>query len=138
MPNRENVKKWVDALRSGDYKQGTGYLNKDGEFCCLGVACDLAEKDGVNLSRAQRVDDGAYTYEGRHGYPPASVAEWLGLATVESGNGLADELDIQIMTTDEDKEEWPVRATEANDDLHWDFGQIADAIEKTYLTPVAA
>lgn len=28
---------WVAALRSGKYKQGTGYLNRDGKFCCLGV-----------------------------------------------------------------------------------------------------
>ena len=36
-------KKWLKALRSGDYKQATGILydhNKDG-YCCLGVACKL-------------------------------------------------------------------------------------------------
>jgi hypothetical protein len=36
-------KKWVDALRSGKYKQGKGYLHsKDDTFCCLGVLCDVA------------------------------------------------------------------------------------------------
>lgn len=43
--------RWVTALRSGDYPQGTGYLqtiDKHGSrFCCLGVLCDLAEQDGV-------------------------------------------------------------------------------------------
>lgn len=30
--------KWVDALRSGEYKQGQGYLKtEDGGYCCLGV-----------------------------------------------------------------------------------------------------
>lgn len=34
--------KWVDALRSGAYKQGNGYLRtKEDKFCCLGVLCDL-------------------------------------------------------------------------------------------------
>lgn len=40
---------WVDALRSGDYSQGKGHLNKDGKFCCLGVLCDLAVKAGVDV-----------------------------------------------------------------------------------------
>ena len=37
--------KWVEALESGKFKQGTGFLCQrkvvDGEeeFCCLGVAC---------------------------------------------------------------------------------------------------
>lgn len=30
-------KKWVDALLSGEYKQGKGVLQKSGRFCCLGV-----------------------------------------------------------------------------------------------------
>lgn len=42
---RENRKKWVEALRSGKYKQGKEYLAQEiGEetvFCCLGVACEL-------------------------------------------------------------------------------------------------
>jgi hypothetical protein len=29
--------KWVAALRSGEYRQATGALTKDGGFCCLGV-----------------------------------------------------------------------------------------------------
>ncbi len=34
--------RWVKALRSGNYKQGTGILfSEHGEFCCLGVAGDM-------------------------------------------------------------------------------------------------
>ena len=35
--------KWVEALRSGDFKQGKGYLNNrdDNSFCCLGVLCEI-------------------------------------------------------------------------------------------------
>lgn len=33
--------KWVEALRSGDYKKAKGALARDGGFCCLGVLCDL-------------------------------------------------------------------------------------------------
>jgi hypothetical protein len=40
--NPEFKRKWVEALRSGRYKQGRGVLrSSDDEFCCLGVACDL-------------------------------------------------------------------------------------------------
>lgn len=37
-PNQEM---WVKALESGKYPQGKGRLNKDGKFCCLGIACEL-------------------------------------------------------------------------------------------------
>lgn len=34
---------WVAALRSGKYKQGrTTLKNRDSEFCCLGVLCDIS------------------------------------------------------------------------------------------------
>jgi hypothetical protein len=46
--NPEVKAKWVAALRSGDYEQGRHRLHcKDGKFCCLGVLCDLAVKNGV-------------------------------------------------------------------------------------------
>lgn len=43
--NQEIKKKWVEALRSGDYKQTTGYLKRDNCFCALGVLCDLYIKE---------------------------------------------------------------------------------------------
>ena len=43
---KEVLELWVKALESGEYKQGHQLLNKDNEFCCLGVLCDLAAKDG--------------------------------------------------------------------------------------------
>ncbi len=40
-----NIKaKWVEALRSGEYKQGIGLLRDcDGGFCCLGVLCHVID-----------------------------------------------------------------------------------------------
>lgn len=35
---KEFATMWVDALRSGDYKQGQNYLYNNGKYCCLGVA----------------------------------------------------------------------------------------------------
>lgn len=35
-------KKWTNALRSGEYRQGRQALKtRDGAFCCLGVLCDI-------------------------------------------------------------------------------------------------
>jgi len=49
-------KKWTAALRSGQYQQGTGFLKRDlaqgdAEYCCLGVACEIA---GVKLNAQHR------------------------------------------------------------------------------------
>lgn len=51
-----NLKKvWVEALRSGEYKQGTGQLyNYDhNQYCCLGVLASVAgwniSADGTNV-----------------------------------------------------------------------------------------
>lgn len=35
--------KWVEALRSGKYRQGRSTLKHSGSFCCLGVLCDVAD-----------------------------------------------------------------------------------------------
>lgn len=42
---------WVDALRSGDYKQGRGTLKtllseNVTQHCCLGVLCDILDPNG--------------------------------------------------------------------------------------------
>lgn len=43
LPN--NIKaKWIKALRSGKFEQGSGALRREGKYCCLGV---LAEVSGV-------------------------------------------------------------------------------------------
>lgn len=43
--NPEIKAKWIAALRSGKYKQGTGQLKQEDRFCCLGVLCDLHRKE---------------------------------------------------------------------------------------------
>jgi len=42
------AKKWVKALRSGAYQQGTSQLvDENDNFCCLGVLCNLAVDEGI-------------------------------------------------------------------------------------------
>lgn len=50
--NKRIKKLWVEALRSGDYKQGhyilKNIVENQEEFCCLGVLSDLYFKEHLN------------------------------------------------------------------------------------------
>lgn len=69
--------KWVDALRSGEYKQGAGRLrySDDNSFCCLGVLCELAAQAGV----IGPYDPLEGRYDGASATLPPSVMGWAGL-----------------------------------------------------------
>jgi hypothetical protein len=43
--NLEVKTKWVEALRSGEYKQTQKRLRDKVGYCCLGVLCDLHSKE---------------------------------------------------------------------------------------------
>lgn len=43
---RARKARWVEALRSGKYKQGKGRLRDGDCFCCLGVGCDVYDPSG--------------------------------------------------------------------------------------------
>jgi hypothetical protein len=77
-------KLWVEALRSGEYKQTTGFLCRiaaDGQpigHCCLGVACELFSQSERPLQR--EVICGLAHYNGAHTAElPAIVRDWLGI-----------------------------------------------------------
>lgn len=86
--NPEVKKKWLKALRSGEYKQTVGVLHKKGGgFCCLGVLTDLYLKekgieDGwVGEDRGDECQV-KLTKSGEHDFEnllPSKVASWAGL-----------------------------------------------------------
>lgn len=126
-PNKENIQKWVDALRSGLYPQGYNYLEQNGKFCCLGVACRVAIADGLNLSTANKDDivgfEDANIADGddyNFSTLPAKVSKWLGINN--SNPGVAT-----------DTEFGKVGLTILNDSQRFDFDAIAQFIEDTYL-----
>ncbi len=52
MKQKKLRKLWVEALRSGDYRQGDGVLeyrfsDEAISNCCLGVLCHVAKKEGL-------------------------------------------------------------------------------------------
>ncbi|MCH7541603.1 hypothetical protein IH981_02400 [Patescibacteria group bacterium] len=93
-----NAKKWVEALRSGDYAQTTSVLHNIHGYCCLGVACELYIKDGHDLGVDIDVE-GTYRYNGSKNYLPIVVQEWLKLRRASgemSDESLADHNDAGV------------------------------------------
>lgn len=68
----ENAKKWVAALRSGEYKQAKQYLRRGNSYCCLGVLCDLYAKDRL-------VQWNGNTFDNRDQDLSSNVCAWVGL-----------------------------------------------------------
>lgn len=89
----ENAKKWVAALRSGEYSQGRNVLrwydraSDDDFFCCLGVACNIS---GLGLWSDLSEDEKKSYLEATTFLPP-EVADWLNLKS-DSGSFLAESL----------------------------------------------
>jgi len=117
--NAEIKKQWVEALRSGKYKQCQRTLRRehirDGSsecafgvgFCCLGVLCDLhASLFGGDWKEPD--DDGDCRYHDELGELPESVKTW------SEFNDARQEHELISL----------------NDDAGKDFDRIADYIEK--------
>lgn len=89
---RRIFEKWLEALRSGEYQQGTGLLrSEDDKYCCLGVLCDVAEKEGVVKGELKDSpeymglkSDPRYYYGAEHHILPIEVIEWAGMADSQS------------------------------------------------------
>ena len=92
---KTDIKKiWVEALRSGKYKQGYTLLrDSKNNFCCLGVLCNLHAQAHPEIAAKQK-DPNSYLKE--NGILPRAVMKWAGLpnncgAQVEI-NGITDYL----------------------------------------------
>ena len=112
MANKENIKLWVEALRSGEYEQGVGALHEGDAFCCLGVACEVYQKQvgGLGVEMPYR---NTYEYDGETGELPGLLIDWLELNSDPKIGGKT--------------------AIRLNDEDRLSFDEIADAIEKEYL-----
>jgi hypothetical protein len=139
MGMNESIKKqWTDALRSGEYVQGRGQLGypvknidgtESGQFCCLGVLCEIAVKAGIVQRRAicdvSFLKDESYQYGSAHGDEddtvlPFAVQEWAGLSS--SDPNVADALALP-------GDDRTVALSFLNDARGLSFNEIADAID---------
>lgn len=109
----EVMELWIEALRSGEYKQTKEKLkSKSGGFCCLGVLCDLAAKDGGPQWEKDRY--GVWKYKGEYiGDPPDYITDYIGITYNERSR-------LILMNDDENKS----------------FKKIADYIERELLPKV--
>ena len=159
---KDRIRLLVAALRSGQWKQGTGNLcaippesgpieefdataqriQQEGELCCLGVACEIAVADGVEL---ERTADGEIsrihyrelaTFNGSAEQLPSLVRDWFGL-------GFRDPLllvPVQVVAQLPEDHYLHRRspsdmhsASTLNDTCLLTFAEIADCFEYTYL-----
>jgi hypothetical protein len=89
--------KWLEALRSGRYRQTRGRLQQpspsgptESGFCCLGVLCDLHREfinGQVKSNTAVWDNDGTYLCGGFQSSSvlPENVREWAGLDSLNPG-----------------------------------------------------
>lgn len=73
--NPEWKARWMNALRSGEYKQSTGHLRNDYGFCCLGVLCDIFDNQRWIRDNSQ----GVYEYQGSISGLSADIKHEVGL-----------------------------------------------------------
>ena len=107
--------KWVAALRSGEFEQGRNRLNDGGNFCCLGVLCELAVAEGVIVKEPRHLASGQETavvlYDGRSTQPSVKVMDWAGLTQADPEVGRTTLMGM-------------------NDEAMAPFTEIADAIDE--------
>lgn len=109
-------RKWLNALRSGKYKQGKGALEKDGKYCCLGVLQCVVDGDVERSSKG-----------GSLGFPSG---KWLKKNAIYFGDSSSDP---SLPSLGKNPARYPLCASEANDGNHDKhrrrFTTIADAIQ---------
>ena len=124
--NKVIKRKWLKALRSGEYKQGRGRLltcNVEGDnpkFCCLGVLTDLYIKahktkkwQFEQLSNTDTIKMRGVLH-GQGAYLPSTVAKWAQIEVGRPRNASS----VNAVLCGQ------------NDDLKWSFKKIAAWIEK--------
>lgn len=108
-----NQQKWIEALRSREFDQGEGSLQKGDRFCCLGVACVIASQNDIPIATDENGEIVGDTLEIQD-----SVQDWLKLRDPE---GHSKE---KVFGRHE------VRALASLNDLGMSFLNLADVIEQ--------
>ena len=125
---RERVSKLADALESGEYERGKGFLcriTEDGrrQWCCLGVACDVARKNGLDLSEQNL---GNYlSFDGKSACLPSSVMQWYGFDTSNPSVQLASYVSVPSLAG-------YIEAADANDNGAT-FAELAQGFRDMYV-----
>jgi hypothetical protein len=120
---------WLNALRSGEYRQGMGRLctaslnGATKSFCCLGVLSDLAVKEGACVWSKYPHPQEAEGVDNERHYLPEAVIEWSGLQELSAEQITLKDL---VVSTDDSVFE---HISDLNDRGR-PFTEIADVIEQ--------
>lgn len=107
LSKKELIEKWIEALRSGEYKQTVGKLVRNNKYCCLGVLCEIA-KEQFNLKylfddNDEKIIGFETSREVYESSPPLSLQKFLGLNKRLNSSDEYIILDTLILMNDEDK-----------------------------------
>jgi hypothetical protein len=120
--NEEIKKRWVEALRSGDYEKGRRYMRVNDKFCALGVLCDLhAKETGIEWNHQEYMIDKFYpcqSYLGLKQFPHREVYEWAGL-----------DQRAKLRVPKSPDFPWPIAKV---NDFFCTFDELADLIEEQF------
>ena len=111
---KEIAELWIKELRSGNWEQTTQTLKDEHGYCCLGVLCEIAAKEGICKKAVDDDDEETNLYDESETVLPVSVKVWAGMNS-DCGKFGNDESNTLIYL---------------NDDEDKTFPEIADAIEK--------
>jgi hypothetical protein len=120
------LKKWLKALRSGEYEQGQGQLrDAQNNFCCLGVLCNIHAQEHPKIAKQE--SDGRQ-YLTHSALLPLQVATWAGL-TKNTRTGDCSDGSTDIAVRYRRKE---MTLVHLNDTLDLSFKQIANVLEHNF------
>ena len=127
----ESVKQeWVEALRSGDYEQGTHALrrtNGTDTFCCLGVLCDLYQ-DATGKGEWKEPE---HKKEDRYHFITPNDLNWSVLPNVVRDWAGLDVCQGVVLDSDAHPDDKSgCHPLSSLNDAHYSFGEIADVIEQ--------
>jgi len=114
---KENIQKWCNALRSGEYEQAAGLLQNSKGFCCLGVACmEFIPKDKRLLRKGT-------------GHLEGSTPDYFQLHSPRWLRGI---------NRDFERKTYPANLSlvDLNDSGKYSFDEIADCLEAVYIHEV--
>jgi hypothetical protein len=123
---------WIEALRSGKYKQAKGKLRaRNGAMCCLGVLCEVAGLER-SYDKHRKIYDYDYGGEVNDMVLPEPFASALNM---DGGGAVIDEDDYEdVKSTLSDNVAKELGSsgglTELNDSGVVSFKDIADLLEK--------
>lgn len=125
--NKEAALLWAEALETGIYPQGTGYLNDHGAMCCIGVGCEVMYGLGL-IERDTSDSEVRYGKDREDQMMPVEMSNWLGIE--HSGN-----IHLPVDYENGKSGSYEEVATELNDGYEMSFREIAKSIRHKFELP---